>query len=75
MSYTIVKMLQRFDRIVPMGEGSTMGRGMGKDWNGTPVLKAEIVLQPGMGVWMSFYEKGNNGTGSGMREKEPLVDV
>jgi|SRR5450432_3911794 len=58
MSYTIVRILQRFDRIVPMGENGKMGRGMGENWDGKPVLKAEIVLQPGMGVWMGFYERG-----------------
>ena len=75
MSYTIVKLLQRFDRIVPMGEAGTMGRGMGSTWNGKPVLRAEIVLQPAMGVWMGFYEKGNSGMRSETKEKASLVEV
>lgn len=47
MGYTIVRMLQRFDRLESfMPEGP----------NGSPVLKAEIVLQPGAGVHVAFWE-------------------
>ena len=47
MGYTIVRMLQRFERVAPLGKGLDV-----RD----PVLKAEIVLQPGMGVWVGFWE-------------------
>jgi cytochrome P450 len=47
MGYTIVRMLQRFDRLESfMPEGP----------EGEPVLKAEIVLQPGAGVHVAFWE-------------------
>jgi cytochrome P450 len=77
MGYTIVRMLQRFERIVPMGEGGRMGRGMGDHWDGEVVLKAEIVLQPGMGVWVGFWERGvgPDGEGEGVKEKRGLVEV
>jgi cytochrome P450 len=45
MAYTIVRLLQRFERL-ELRAGQE------------PVLKSEIVLQPGMGVWMSFWETG-----------------
>ena len=49
MGYTIVRMLQRFDRVESfMPEGP----------KGNPVLKAEIVLQPGAGVHVAFWESG-----------------
>jgi cytochrome P450 len=47
MGYTIVRMLQRFDRV-----DSFMPEGP----NGKPVMKAEIVLQPGEGVHTAFWE-------------------
>lgn len=47
MGYTIVRMLQRFDRI-----DSYMPEGP----NGSPVMKAEIVLQPGEGVHTAFWD-------------------
>ena len=83
MGYTIVRMLQRFERIVPMGESGRMGRGMGDHWDGDVVLKAEIVLQPGMGVWVGFRERGvgfdGKGDGAegagGLRGKGGLVEV
>jgi cytochrome P450 len=80
MGYTIVKLLQRFERIVPLGEGGSMQRGVEAGGPGKgekrmmeegqgPVLKAEIVLQPGMGVWVGFYDKDGeakeNGVGGG----------
>jgi len=47
MGYTIVRLLQRFDRLESfMPEGP----------QGKPVLKAEIVLQPGAGVHTAFWE-------------------
>lgn len=49
MGYTIVRMLQRYERV----EGCMGGRdGMGD----SPVLKAEIVLQPGEGVRVRFVD-------------------
>jgi cytochrome P450 len=47
MGYTIVRLLQRFS-----GIESFMG---GVD-GGEPCLKAEIVLQPGQGVRVAFFE-------------------
>lgn len=47
MGYTIVRMLQRYKGLV---------NGMGKVDGGDPCLKAEIVLQPGQGVRVSFVE-------------------
>lgn len=72
-----MRMLQRFERIVPMGEGGMMGRGMGDNWDGGVVLKAEIVLQPGMGVWVGFWERvvGVDGKGEGLRGNGGLVEV
>lgn len=64
MGYTIVRMLQRFERLDRMGEdgcaerGSVGGVKVGSKEMGGPVLKAEIVLQPGAGVWMGFYDRG-----------------
>lgn len=48
MGYTLVRLMQRFERVetdMPIRDG------------GEPTLKAEIVLQPGDGVFVSFYEK------------------
>lgn len=50
MGYTIVRVLQRFGRVedkMPKDEGR---------WGGGPCLKAEIVLQPGEGVRVGFWE-------------------
>lgn len=47
MGYTIVRMLQRYERI----EG-----WMARVDGGEPCLKAEIVLQPGQGVRVGFWE-------------------
>lgn len=59
MGYTIVRILQRFERVERMGEETSGGRGFGKGRvKETPVLKAEIVLQPGAGVWVGFSEAG-----------------
>jgi len=54
MAYTIVRMLQKFERI----EDFMMEVDGGK-----PTLKAEIVLQPGDGVLVGFWE--NKKTNSG----------
>lgn len=49
MGYTIVRLLQRYEGV----EGCMGGKdGMGDK----PVLKAEIVLQPGDGVRVRFHE-------------------
>ena len=48
MGYTLVRLMQRFERVE-----TDMNRRDG----GNPCLKAEIVLQPGEGVFVSFYEK------------------
>lgn len=47
MGYTIVRLLQRFGGL----EGF-----MGEMDGGKPVMKAEIVLQPGQGVKVAFWE-------------------
>ncbi|RDL34659.1 uncharacterized protein BP5553_07787 [Venustampulla echinocandica] len=47
MGYTIVRLLQRFERVE---------NHMGAVDNGDPCLKAEIVLQPGQGVTVGFFE-------------------
>lgn len=47
MTYTIVRILQKF--------GSVEGF-MDKVDGGKPLLKAEIVLQPGDGVKVGFWE-------------------
>ena len=62
---------------MPMGEGGRMGRGMSDHWDGDVVLKAEIVLQPGMGVWVGFWERGvePDRKGEGVGEKRELVGV
>lgn len=49
MGYTIVRLLQRFERL---------DNHMGAVDNGDPCLKAEIVLQPGQGVKVGFFSKG-----------------
>jgi len=51
MGYTICRVLQKFERL----EGY-----MAKVDGGKPCLKAEIVLQPGEGVRVGFFEKGKN---------------
>jgi cytochrome P450 len=48
MGYTIVRMLQKYER---------MENWMGKVDGGKPCLKAEIVLQPGQGVRVGFWQK------------------
>lgn len=48
MTYTIVRLLQRFERIE---------NRMDPIDGGNPCLKAEIVLQPGQGVWVVLHEK------------------
>jgi len=48
MGYTIVRLLQRFDRLESY---------MDKVDGGEPCLKAEIVLQPGEGVRVGFWER------------------
>jgi len=45
MGYTIVRLLQRFEKVESL---------MGKVDGGKPMLKAEIVLQPGQGVRVAF---------------------
>lgn len=71
MGYTIVRMLQRFERLERMGENGSAERsevgGMKVGGSDGPVLKAEIVLQPGMGVWVGFYDKG-------VEEKAPKTE-
>lgn len=47
MGYTIVRVLQNFERIESH---------MAKVDGGQPCLKAEIVLQPGQGVRVAFLE-------------------
>jgi cytochrome P450 len=47
MGYTIVRMLQRFERVENFMQNVD---------GGNPMLKAEIVLQPGQGVRVGFYE-------------------
>ncbi|TVY85472.1 Cytochrome P450 52A1 [Lachnellula suecica] len=48
MAYTIVRLLQRFER---------MENHMGPVDGGDPCLQAEIVLRPGQGVKVAFFEK------------------
>lgn len=50
MGYTIVRLLQTFERIE---------NHMDKVDQGDPCLKAEIVLQPGQGVRVAFFESEN----------------
>jgi hypothetical protein len=50
MGYTIVRILQRFERCETFGERGPMGEDL------EMVLKAEIVLQPGAGVRVGFWE-------------------
>jgi cytochrome P450 len=47
MGYTIVRLLQRFERVE---------NHMQQVDGGSPCLKAEIVLQPGQGVRVGFFE-------------------
>jgi len=47
MGYVLVRMFQKFDRVVSYMDGID---------GGTPKLKAEIVLQPGDGVRVAFWE-------------------
>ncbi|KFY87560.1 hypothetical protein V500_06893 [Pseudogymnoascus sp. VKM F-4518 (FW-2643)] len=47
MGYTIVRMLQRFERVDSFMPEGPMG---------VPVMKADIVLQPGAGVATAFYD-------------------
>jgi hypothetical protein len=58
MGYTVVRVLQKFERIenlmLPEGEG--IGKRGKKPWGEGPCMKAEIVLQPGEGVQVGFYE-------------------
>lgn len=48
MGYTIVRLLQRFEGLESFMEAIDAG---------DPVLKAEIVLQPGQGVRVAFTER------------------
>lgn len=48
MGYTLVRILQRFERVE---------NHMGEVDGGHPCLKAEIVLQPGQGVFVGFFER------------------
>lgn len=50
MGYTIVRLLQKFEKIENYME---------KVDGGDPCLKAEIVLQPGQGVRVGFKESGS----------------
>ncbi|KAK2626072.1 hypothetical protein QTJ16_004334 [Diplocarpon rosae] len=52
MGYTIVRLLQRFERVESF---------MGAVDGGEPCLKAEIVLQPGEGVRIGFFEERGDG--------------
>jgi cytochrome P450 len=47
MGYTLVRLMQKFERV----ETDMQSRD-----GGSPCLKAEIVLQPGEGVYVSFFE-------------------
>jgi hypothetical protein len=77
MGYTIVRMLQRFDKLDSLGENGCAERGevggVRVGGPGGPVLKAEIVLQPGMGVWVGFWDKGVDGNQRGVAEKKEKV--
>jgi hypothetical protein len=58
LGYTIVKILQKFERIedhMPV-EGEGIGKRGKKPWGEGPCMKAEIVLQPGEGVHVGFRE-------------------
>jgi hypothetical protein len=48
MGYTIVRLLQRYERIENHMQAVD---------GGNPCLKAEIVLQPGQGVRVGFFGK------------------
>lgn len=50
MGYVLVRMFQRYERVVSY---------MGEVDGGSPMLKAEIVLQPGDGVTVAFWEGAN----------------
>lgn len=52
MGYTIVRLLQRFEKVENF---------MGSVDGGDPCLKAEIVLQPGQGVRVGFVESEKGG--------------
>ena len=54
MGYTIVRLLQKFERVENF---------MGLVDGGSPCLKAEIVLQPGQGVRVGFFEHDEEGQG------------
>lgn len=58
MGYTIVRMLQRFDQVDNfMDEVEKQRHGQkGYEDHLGPMLKAEIVLQPGDGVLVGFHE-------------------
>lgn len=48
MAYTLVRILQRFDRV----------EGLMHDLDGgSPMMRTEIVLQPAQGVLCGFYER------------------
>lgn len=49
MAYTVCRVVQRFARLESRMEGVD---------GGNPTLKAEIVLQPGDGVRVAFWEGG-----------------
>lgn len=65
MGYTIVRLLQRFERLETYMPEVLSG-------NGQPVLKAEIVLQPGNGVHVGFWDVGSSASSA---KNEKLVDV
>jgi cytochrome P450 len=53
MGYTVVRILQKFEKIEDRMPPNTEGN---KPWGDGPCMKAEIVLQPGEGVKVGFYE-------------------
>jgi len=57
MGYVLVRLFQRFDRVVSYMDDVDGGH---------PTLKAEIVLQPGDGVRLAFWAAKRDGEGKGL---------
>lgn len=58
MGYSVVRILQKFDKIEDLmsSDGVADGESGKRPWGDGPCMKAEIVLQPGEGVRVGFYE-------------------
>ena len=61
MGYTVVRILQQFERVENFGGGGEVGKG--------PKMRCEVVMSPGEGVRVGFWDAKEEAMESGKEEK------